>query len=188
MSNGQSSKATKATIITTVVAVSVVTDQVTKVIARDALEGEPVRRYLGDTLRLTFIENHGAFLGLGGNLPETARTLIFTVFVSLMLVAFLIWVWRTPDFSKRALVASSLVVGGGIGNLIDRVTNNGGVADFLNIGIGSLRTGIFNVADVWIVVGGVMLFFCGDFKSSTPDVDDASEPDTPVEDTGPLQA
>ena len=168
----------KAAIISGVLTLSVVSDQVTKVIARDALEGEPTQRFLGDTFRLTFIENHGAFLGLGGSLPETARTLIFTVFVSAMLVAFLVWVWRTPNLSRLTLIACSLVVGGGIGNLIDRVTNNGGVADFLNMGIGSLRTGIFNIADVWIVVGAVLMLFSGDLKAKDEDPDDAVETET----------
>lgn len=175
-------KLQRAATIGGVVAFTVVTDQVTKVVAREALEGEPTRHYLGDTFRLTFIENHGAFLGLGGNLPESARTLIFTVLVSIMLVAFMVWVWRSPNLSRLAIVASSLVVGGGIGNLIDRVTNNGGVVDFLNLGIGGLRTGIFNLADVWIVVGGVLIFFSSDFrekdaseKGDTPD----GEPDEP---------
>lgn len=152
----------KAAIIMFVLVLSVVADQYSKVVARAALEGEPTRHYLGDTFRLTFIENHGAFLGLGGNLPPLARTLIFTVFVSVMLVGFLVWVWRTPEISTTSLVACSLVVGGGIGNLIDRVANNGGVADFMNMGIGGLRTGIFNVADLWIVIGVVLLFLAGD--------------------------
>lgn len=168
----------KATILLSVLVFSVVTDQVSKVIARDALEGEPTQSFLGDSFRLTFIENHGAFLGLGGSLPPIARTLIFTVFVSIMLVGFLVWVWRTPDLSKLTLVACALVVGGGIGNLIDRVTNNGGVADFLNLGIGGLRTGIFNLADVWIVVGAVLLLFSGDLSKKDA-ADDAPEAEPP---------
>lgn len=169
-------KSSKAALITSIIGLSVVLDQVTKVIARNALAGEPTRSYLGDTFRLLFIENQGAFLGMGGSLPAWARTLIFTVFVSIMLIGFLIWVWRTPNLSKLTLVACSLVVGGGIGNLIDRVTNNGGVADFMNLGIGSLRTGIFNVADLWIVFGAVMLFFSGDLSKA----DDDAPPDEAV--------
>ena len=162
----------RAALISGVIALSVIIDQVTKVIARDALEGEPTRSYLGDTFRLTFIENHGAFLGLGGTLPEIWRTIIFTGFVTIMLVGFLVWVWRTPDLNKLTLIGCSLVVGGGIGNLIDRVTNNGGVADFLNLGIGEVvRTGIFNIADVWIVVGAGLLFISGDLSKADEDED-----------------
>ncbi|WP_419661036.1 signal peptidase II (lipoprotein signal peptidase) domain protein [Desulfosarcina variabilis str. Montpellier] len=49
--------------------------------------------------------------------------------------------------------------GTGIGNLIDRILHNGFVMDFLNVGIGPLRTGIFNVADVAIMGGAALLFF-----------------------------
>lgn len=159
----------KLTILGVVLVLSVVLDQITKEVARRYLEGEPTQSFLGDLFRLTFIENHGAFLGLGGSLPEIWRTVIFTGFVSVMLVGFLVWVWRTPDLSKLTLVACGLVVGGGVGNLIDRVLNNGGVVDFLNLGVGTCtfcRTGIFNVADVWIVLGAVLLFFSGDLNRS----------------------
>lgn len=61
--------------------------------------------------------------------------------------------------SLDTVVAWSLVLSGGLGNLVDRIINDGRVIDFMNIGIGSLRTGIFNVADVYITVGVVVLVF-----------------------------
>jgi len=61
--------------------------------------------------------------------------------------------------SLDTIVARSLVLSGGLGNLVDRIINDGRVIDFMNIGIGSLRTGIFNVADVYITVGVVVLVF-----------------------------
>ncbi len=61
--------------------------------------------------------------------------------------------------SLDTVVARSLVLSGGLGNLVDRIINDGRVIDFMNIGIGSLRTGIFNVADVCITVGVVVLVF-----------------------------
>ena len=51
----------------------------------------------------------------------------------------------------------SLIAGGGVGNWIDRLTNDGRVTDFLNVGVGGLRTGIFNVADV-VLLAGVAIF------------------------------
>jgi len=57
------------------------------------------------------------------------------------------------------IVALSLVVGGGIGNLIDRIFNQCCVVDFMNLGIGSLQTGIFNVADVVITFGVIWFLF-----------------------------
>jgi signal peptidase II len=57
------------------------------------------------------------------------------------------------------VLAVSLFIAGGVGNLIDRIMHNGSVVDFLNVGIGPLRTGIFNFADVF-VMGGSMLLLC----------------------------
>ena len=49
--------------------------------------------------------------------------------------------------------SSALIIGGGLGNLIDRILNQGAVIDFMNIGIGPIRTGVFNVADLAILAG-----------------------------------
>lgn len=172
----------RAGIILFVLTFSIGCDQVTKIGAREYLRGRETMSYLWDTFRLTYVENHGAFLGLGSSLPEFARTLIFTFLVTGFLVALLVWVIRTPSLSKLALVSLSLVAGGGIGNVIDRVMQNGGVTDFLNLGIGPVRTGIFNVADVWIVVGGLMLFLARDFRAP-PEADEPDEEEAAVEAT-----
>ena len=141
---------------------SVGCDQVSKRAATQWLEGEPMRSYLGDTVRLLYIENTGAFLGLGANWPEIVRFTLLTLLSSLLVVLALGWLvirlWRGP----RALpwvpaVAALVLLAGGVGNLVDRVTRNGAVVDFLNVGIGSLRTGIFNVADVQIMAGALVL-------------------------------
>lgn len=147
----------KLSIVLLVLFGSVGCDQVTKVAAREHLAGRGTLSYLGDTFRLTYAENHGAFLGLGSTLPETTRTLLFTGLVGIVLAGLLVWVFRTADISKMAVLAASLVIGGGIGNLIDRIVFDGGVTDFMNMGIGGLRTGIFNVADVWIMAGVFLL-------------------------------
>jgi signal peptidase II len=105
------------------------------------------------------------------------RTLIFTGLVAVFLLGLLVWVLRTADISKMAVVAASLVIGGGIGNLIDRVAFNGGVTDFMNMGIGSLRTGIFNVADVWIMAGVVLLALTPDMWRAPDEPGAANDPD-----------
>lgn len=161
--------ARRATVITVISVVSIVIDQITKYVAKHHLEGAPQQSYLGDLFKLVYIENHGAFLGLGGSLPEWARTLIFTVLVSAFLIGLTVWALKKPTLSNTAIAALSLVIGGGIGNLIDRLVNNGGVMDFMVIdftflGPNWLRTGIFNVADVWIVIGAILLFVADDFR------------------------
>ena len=76
---------------------------------------------------------------------------LLTVATGLVLVFFSWVLLRSKDTRPLAFVAWALVVAGGVGNLIDRIAA-GYVIDFMNLGIGSLRTGIFNVADVAISV------------------------------------
>lgn len=144
-----------------VVASCVGCDQVTKGIARARLAGEPGYSFLGDLLRLQYSENHGAFLSLGASLPPAARFWLFTGAIGLVLLGLLAYSLYKPGINRAHSAAIALVLGGGIGNLIDRIAFNGGVTDFLNIGIGTLRTGIFNVADIAIMAGVAMLFYLG---------------------------
>lgn len=132
-------------------------DQATKFIARGFLvPGEPLS-YLGDTFRLQYAENTGAFLSLGASLPEAWRHIVFTIVVGLILFALLLHLLLSRGLSFNHVALLSLVCGGGFSNLIDRIVYNGSVTDFLNIGIGSLRTGIFNVADLAITAGAILL-------------------------------
>lgn len=133
-------------------------DQVSKVAANQWLLGEPVRSYLGDTFRLLYTENTGAFLGMGSAWPGIVRWGLFTLFSGAAVLVALVWVLRhvhqTGSFRPYGqTVGAALLAAGGIGNLIDRVLRDGAVIDFMNVGLGSLRTGIFNVADVQIMAG-----------------------------------
>lgn len=134
-------------------------DQVTKSIAVSHLPGTKMISYLGDTLRLQLAYNRGAFLSLGHSLPDVLRHSIFSVGVCFILIGALTFALFSKSGNFSLVLAISLFVGGGIGNLIDRIIHNGFVVDFLNVGIGPLRTGIFNMADVAIMGGGVLLFF-----------------------------
>ena len=131
-------------------------DQATKIIAQDTLQVLDPIEYLGGFLRLEYAENRGAFLSLGSELDPSLRFWIFIVGVSAFLLVASIYLF-TAKINFKNMIAISLILGGGIGNLIDRALY-GQVVDFLNVGIGSLRTGIFNVADVAIVAGVIILF------------------------------
>jgi signal peptidase II len=149
----------RAALILIVLITSVGCDQVTKEIARTRLPELRVYSFLGDLFRLQLTENHGAFLSLGAALSESNRFLIFTAMVGFALLGVLVYMLRKPNIGAFNIVSISLILGGGIGNLIDRILFNGGVTDFLNVGIGQLRTGIFNVADVAIMAGVGMLLY-----------------------------
>ena len=139
-------------------------DRVTKHVAATTLSEAPRRSFFADTFRLEYAENTGAFLGLGADWPRSLRTTVFGVGNGLLLVALAVVAWR-GRWPRRALLGVALFVAGGASNLLDRITY-GMVIDFMNVGIGSLRTGIFNVADMAIMLGAGILVLEG-YRSDT---------------------
>ncbi|HEX6769415.1 MAG TPA: signal peptidase II [Candidatus Binatia bacterium] len=135
----------------------IVIDQVSKFVAKQYLDPGDFYSFAGDTVRLQYAENSGAFLGLGATLPEPWRHLIFTVLVGVFLFWLLVYLLRSTELTSLATVCLSLVCAGGLSNLIDRIAYDGRVVDFLNVGIGPLRTGIFNVADMAITFGALLM-------------------------------
>lgn len=147
----------KRFLIVTLLLATVGLDRITKVIARDRLESAPPISLFGGIVRLDYVENPGAFLGLGSGLSETTRFWIFSVLVGGFLVGLFLYVLINRRLSVIEVAAFSLILGGGLGNLIDRVLYDY-VIDFLVVGIGRLRTGVFNVADLAITAGVGLLF------------------------------
>ena len=134
-------------------------DQATKWWAETTLDRTRTISMAADTFRIQYAENPGAFLGLGGNLSPEARFWLLTAVNAMFLVVICgillaRWHMHSPQF-----VALGLLLTGGVGNLIDRITQNGLVTDFLNVGFGPVRTGIFNVADMAIMAGAGLLFW-----------------------------
>ena len=142
---------------------SVGCDQLTKDIAHQHLALHSPHSWFHDTIRLQYAENTGAFLSVGGDFSEGLRVLLFQVFPALCLLALAVLLFVQP-MPLGAVVAWSLVLGGGLGNLLGRIMNGGRVIDFMNLGIGSLRTVIFNVADVCISLG-IAWFIIEQFSS-----------------------
>jgi signal peptidase II len=138
-----------------VVVTTIGCDQVSKRVASTHLMGGRGQSYLGDSFRLEYAENPGGFLSLGAELPSWARTALFSVGTSVMLLACLVAAFRRR-WRRLALLGLSLAFAGGISNLADRVLH-GRVVDFLNVGVGSVRTGIFNVADMAVMLGVALL-------------------------------
>ena len=136
-------------------------DQLTKAVAKGKLPRNEIRFFAGDAVRLQYTENEGAFLGMGASLPEKARKLLFPAAIGAIVAGILVYLFLVPALPCRVTIGLSLVAGGGLGNLIDRIAFDGHVVDFLNIGFGNLRTGVFNVADVAITAGAILLFVEG---------------------------
>lgn len=133
-------------------------DQAAKALARESLTRIGSISLLGGTVRFQYAENQGAFLSLGASLPEHLRSLLFVGGTSLIVAGLLVtlaWGRHSPAGS----LGLALLTGGAAGNLIDRVAYDGTVVDFVSIGLGAFRTGIFNLADVAITAGVLIVAF-----------------------------
>lgn len=135
----------------------IVCDQATKWVAKQYLGPGDLISFAGDLFRLQYAENTGAFLSLGASLPDAWRQFAFTTLVGLFLVALLLYTIFSATLAPRHIFSLSLLCGGGLSNLMDRIAYGGRVVDFLNVGIGPLRTGIFNVADMAITAAAILL-------------------------------
>lgn len=150
--------------IVLVALVLVLIDQATKQVAITHLKSGriiayPSGWYPHDLFHFRYAENTGAFLSLGANLSDGIRFWLLTGLniVILFVVAGVLTLRR--EMGAGVVFALTLILSGGIGNLIDRVLRDGVVVDFMNMGIRGLRTGVFNVADVAIMAGLFLLLF-----------------------------
>lgn len=149
-------------------------DQATKQLARTHLDASP-RTRLNGALQFVLTENRGSFLSLGDRLPPVLRFGVFTAGVGAALLIGLVLLFRHRFGPLLDVAALALVIGGGLGNLLDRALREGAVTDFVILGVGPLHTGIFNVADVAITFGVLALVARSMFHSR-----DAAAGDEPL--------
>ncbi len=116
-------------------------DQAAKTIAKNHLLQARPTSYLSGTFRLQYRENKGAFLSLGSTLPAKVRFLVLFVLTGIAVTGILVFILMHRKLHPSLVIGLTLIIGGGAGNLIDRAFHNGAVVDFMNTGIGSVRTG-----------------------------------------------
>ncbi|MEO8562137.1 MAG: signal peptidase II [bacterium] len=145
----------KASIFWPIIVVTTVVDVVTKAIAERSLmpRGIP-HEVIGNTVRLTLVYNPGAAFGL--NLGPQSRWIFAALTIIALFILARLYRSTTPRDTWRT-VALGLVCAGAVGNLIDRARSFFGVVDFIDIGIGDSRWPTFNVADMAVSVGAVLL-------------------------------
>ncbi len=141
-------------------------DRATKIAARAAFEGLPAQSALGNAVIFDYQENPGAMLSIGAGLPANVRFWLFTVGISLLLLVLGLFVF-VRSRSVGEIAAGSLAVGGGLGNLYDRLMSDGAVIDFVSVGLGAWRTAIFNLADLMILTG-VLLYLVTVLRRGSP--------------------
>jgi signal peptidase II len=132
-------------------------DHAAKVVARDVLGGYEVHALAGGIVRFELAHNAGGMLSVGAGMPETLRSVFFLALVPLVLIAVCALVLRSGAVSPSSMIGIGLVAGGGVANWLDRALHQGLVTDYVSIGLGPLRTGIFNWADVCVFAGTALL-------------------------------
>jgi signal peptidase II len=134
-------------------------DQISKIIVRDSIDPSERINVIGDFFQMMNVENTGAFLGMGSDMNPTLK-LIFLLILPVGVLGYLIYYTITNKMlDKVSIVALSCIAGGGISNVFDRIAF-GSVTDFFYLHINNtLRTGIFNVADMSVTFGMLTLLF-----------------------------
>ena len=131
-------------------------DRVTKIYAVENIKGQGTIQVVGNLFILHYAENDGAFLGFGGNMPAPLKKLLLILLPSLIVAVAIFYTAFSGNIPGGQIACLSCIIGGGIGNLYDRIFNHGIVIDFMNFGIGGLRTGILNVADLSVTFGALV--------------------------------
>jgi len=145
--------------------ITVGADQATKSMMRAHIH--PYDRYFFFKGHVTLlnVQNTGAFLSLGDKLPNPYHFILLTLLPVVALLGGLLYIILKNNFTLTALLGIVFVIGGGMGNLYDRIVY-GSVTDFVHIQYGRFQTGVFNLADIFIMVGVGLLLLDAVLKSS----------------------
>ena len=146
----------RALIITAIVLINIGCDQVSKDIVRKNINTQEVIHVIQSNFVLMKVENTGAAMSSGANLPPVIKIILLQIFPALVLLFLFIWILTNAKFSKLRIVGLCFIIGGGIGNLYDRILY-GSVTDFMYMELGFLKTGIFNMADVSVSLGTILI-------------------------------
>ncbi len=146
-----------------VISVNVGCDQVSKSIVRQNLAYNQTIELIDRNLVLTKVENTGAFLSLGDELTGPARSILLVLFPTLALLLALGVALFNTRLDKTMAFGLCCIVGGGIGNIFDRLYY-GSVTDFLHIDLNLVQTGVFNMADVSIMAGTLLVLIHSQLK------------------------
>ncbi len=145
-------KVLRALAIFGILVVNIGCDQISKSIVRQQVDYHEQIALVNNYLTITKVENSGAFLSLGDSLPGPLRFALLSLLPLVVLGFGLGFLFTKTNLSNVTLFGFAFVIGGGIGNIYDRLVY-GSVTDFLHIDFGIFQTGIFNMADVSIFTG-----------------------------------
>ena len=143
--------------ISIIIALSIFLDQISKILIRKNVEQYSDIKLIGEYFILTNVENSGAFLGMGSGFSPIMKSVFLIILPIIVLISIIIYVYRDKEIDKVSLIGFSIIIGGGIGNIFDRIIY-GSVTDFLFIDLGGIfKTGIFNIADLAVTTGMILI-------------------------------
>ncbi|WP_115462285.1 signal peptidase II [Winogradskyella aurantiaca] len=146
------------------VILNIAIDQISKVWVRANFAYGETKSIIGDAFIMQYVENKGAFLGMGSDLNPTLRLVFLLVLPILVLGYVAYYILKHKELDRMSLIAFCCIIGGGIANVFDRIVL-GSVTDFFYIDLGGVfRTGIFNIADMSVTAGMIMLLIAS-FRS-----------------------
>jgi signal peptidase II len=154
-------KLSRNTFIVLLIVLNIALDQITKVLTRLYVVPGSETPIIGNLFTLHNVENSGAFLGMGSDLNPTLRLVFLLILPILVLGYVTIHIIKNKELDRLSLIGFCCIVGGGIANVYDRIVY-GSVTDFFHIDLGGVfRTGIFNFADMSVMLGLGLLLFAG---------------------------
>ena len=137
-------------------------DQVTKLIVEKLIPPYTIAwNFAGDFFRLIHVKNQGVAFSMGSGFPDTLRVILFIIVPLFVLAAVGFYLVRGKDLTNGQRWTLAVIVGGGLGNQLDRIFRPDGVVDFLDFKFYGLfgleRWPTFNVADASLVVSSITL-------------------------------
>ena len=152
-------KLTRSVFISVIIVLNIALDQISKFIVRSEVITHKETEIIGEYFILTNVENPGAFLGFGSDLNPTLKVILLLIVPILVLLYVLFYLFNNKKLDKPSVIGFACILGGGIANIFDRIVY-GSVTDFLHIDLGGVfKTGIFNVADMSVMLGMGLLIF-----------------------------
>lgn len=127
-------------------------DQLTKWLAVVNLQGEPSFPLWPEVLHFTYVENTGMAFGMMKD-----HRWVFMVFSTVAIVGLTVYLFRFRPESRWMQVSMAMIIGGGVGNMIDRIVL-GYVVDFIDFTL--IDFAVFNVADSFVCVGAGIMMLC----------------------------
>jgi signal peptidase II len=138
---------------------NILIDQVSKILVRANFEYGEIKELIGDKFIMQYVENKGAFLGMGSDMNETLRVIFLLILPTLVLGYLIYYIITNKILDTLSTIAFCCIAGGGIANVFDRFVRKS-VTDFFHLDFGGVfKTGIFNVADMSVTFGMILLVY-----------------------------